>query len=62
MQRLAIPNYRQQKALEAIDRSFVELSIAIRTHTPNTEAVREALHELATLNDLVKTVIVNPEV
>ena len=48
MPHMAPPNYRQQRAIDAIDRATVELSIAIRTHAPDTDAVRQAQRMLMT--------------
>jgi hypothetical protein len=61
MQRFSIPNYRQQRAIESIDRASAELSIAIQTHAHETDTVRQALRELVALTDSIKAVIVNGE-
>ena len=59
MPHMAPPNYRQQRAIDAIDRATVELSIAITTHAPDTDAVRQAQRMLMTLTASVKVVIMN---
>jgi hypothetical protein len=59
MPHMAPPNYRQQRAIDAIDRATVELSIVIKTHAPDTDAVRQAQRMLMTLTASVKVVIMN---
>jgi hypothetical protein len=53
-----LPNYRQQRALDAIDRAALDYDIAIRTHAPATEMVREAQTKLMALIGAVKLAIV----
>jgi hypothetical protein len=57
MPHVTLPNFRQQQALDAIDRAVVDLNIAIGTHAPNTEAVRRAQHKLAAVAETLKTAI-----
>jgi hypothetical protein len=57
MPHVTLPNFRQQQALDAINRAVVDLDIAIRTHAPRTEAVRRAQSMLKTIAETVKTII-----
>jgi len=52
-----LPNYRQQRALDAIDRAVIDLNIAIMTHAPATEAVRQAQSRLTAVAEMVKSAI-----
>jgi len=52
-----LPNYRQQQALDAIDRAAVDFDIAIRAHAPATDVVRQARSRLMAVADLVKLAI-----
>lgn len=61
MPHTAAPNYRQQQAIDAIDRAGVDFVIAIKTHAPDTETVREAQRALAALTDSVKAAIMSGE-
>ena len=61
MPHTAPPNYRQQRAIDAIDRATGELGIAIRAHAPDTDVVRQAQRKLAALTDSVKAVIMDDE-
>jgi FMN phosphatase YigB (HAD superfamily) len=51
------PNYRQQRALDAIDRAAIDFDIAIRAHAPTTEAVRQARSTLLAVAEMVKLAI-----
>jgi hypothetical protein len=62
MTRFTNLNYRQQRAIEAIDRGSAELGVAIRVHAPNSDAVRQALQELAALTDSIKSIIMDDEI
>ena len=52
-----LPNYRQQQALDAIDRAAINFDIAIRAHAPDTDAVRQAQNALVTVAETVKAAI-----
>jgi len=57
MPHVAIPNFRQQQALDAIDRAATDFDIAIRTYAPRTEAVSQARRTLSVLAEALKTAI-----
>jgi len=57
MPHVAIPNFRQQQALDAIDRAATDFDIAIRTYAPKTDAVSQAHRTLAVLTEALKTAI-----
>jgi hypothetical protein len=52
-----LPNYRQQRALDAIDRAAIDFDIAVRAHAPATEAVRQAQRTLMAVAEMVKVAI-----
>ncbi len=62
MPQIATPDYRQQRAIEAIDRAAVDLGIAIKAHAPDTDTVRQARLALITLTNSVKAAIMSDEV
>ena len=57
MAHLEPPNYRQQRAMDAIDRAAIDFDIAIRTHAPATDAVRQSQRTLRALAEMVKLAI-----
>ena len=57
MPRFAVPNYRQQRSIDAIERAATELSMTIQVHAPDTDAVRDALRTLMALTDMVKAAV-----
>jgi hypothetical protein len=57
MPHIDLPNYRQQRALDAIDRATVDFDIAIRAHAPATEVVRQAQSALMAVAEMVKLAI-----
>jgi hypothetical protein len=61
MLQLAVPNYRQQRAIEAIDRASAELSTTIQTYAPNTATVHEVLDRLTALTEAVKALVITNE-
>jgi hypothetical protein len=50
-------DFRQQRAIDAIDRASADLAIAIKTHAPDTKTVRQAQQALGALIDSVKAAI-----
>jgi hypothetical protein len=54
-------DYRQQRAIDAIDRAATDLGIAIKAHAPDTDTVRQAQRGLAALIGSVKTAIISDE-
>jgi hypothetical protein len=61
MPHVGIPNYRQQRALDAVERAATELSMTIKGHAPDTDTVREALRVLGALTDSVKAAILDDQ-
>jgi len=57
MPHVDLPNYRQQLALDAIDQAALDFDIAIRTHAPATEAVRQAQSRLRAVAETVKLAV-----
>jgi hypothetical protein len=57
----APPNYRQQRAIDAIDRATADLTIAIKSHAPDSDMVRQALRALVALTESVKAVVRSEE-
>jgi hypothetical protein len=55
------PNYRQQRALDAIEHAATDCGIAIKAHAPNTDVVGQALLSLAAIVETVKAAIMNEE-
>jgi hypothetical protein len=58
MPHVALPNYRQQRALDAIDRAAIDFDIAIRANAPATEVVRQAQSALMAVAETVKLAII----
>jgi hypothetical protein len=61
MPHIAPSDYRQQRAIESIDRAMVDLGIAIKVHAPDTDTVRQAQRTLVALTDSVKAAIMSNE-
>jgi hypothetical protein len=59
MPHIAPSDYRQQRAIDAIDRATVDLGIAIKAHAPDTDTVRQAQRTLVALTDSVIAAIMN---
>jgi hypothetical protein len=54
-------DFRQRRAIDAIDRAATDLGIAIKAHAPDTDAVRQAQCGLVALIDSVKAAILSDE-
>ena len=54
-------DYRQQRAIDAIDRAATDLGIAIEAHAPDTDTVRQAQRGLVSLVDAVKKAIISDD-
>jgi hypothetical protein len=52
-----VPSFRQQRALDEIDRAAIDFDIAIRTHAPDTEVTRQARSMLAKAAAMVKAAV-----
>jgi hypothetical protein len=52
-----LPNFRQQRALDEIDRAAIDFDITIKTYAPDTEVTRQAQSMLATVAEIVKAAI-----
>jgi hypothetical protein len=57
----APPNYRQQRAIDVIDRATADLAKAIKGHAPDSDTVRQALRTLVALTESVKAVVMSEE-
>lgn len=55
------PNYRQQRALDAIDHAAIDFGIVIEAYAPDTATVRQAQGSLAGVVETVKTAIMSEE-
>lgn len=52
-----VPSFRQQRALDEIDRAAIDFDIAIRTRAPDTDVTRQARSMLATVTEMVKAAV-----